>query len=195
MYENSRRSINCPKCGSPFTEKGVLYYHCKDCGWDSGKDNCVDICYSDSLTAPLSNLFPHCFAFSTDESQKIVYCASMESFLQSLKIENPELQIQFAEEYTGYMAYKARLALPDWRIKQELYFNGKSYDRHSQEYQDLITRAYDCLFESNDIFREIVLPRFKDYTLIHSIGETNSNETILTASEYLYQLRRLMDKL
>ena len=93
------------------------------------------------------------------------------------------------------MAYKARLTLPDWRVKQELYFNGKSYDRHSQEYQDLITRAYDCLFESNDIFREIVLPRFKDCTLIHSIGETNSNETILTASEYLYQLRRLMDKL
>ena len=194
MYENSKQLITCPNCHSHFAEKGILYYHCKDCGWDS-KDNCVDICYSDPLTAPLSNLFPHTFSFSIEDSNQIICCASMESFLQSLKIENPTLQIQFAEEYTGYMAYKARLALPDWRKHQLLYFGGKSYGRHTQEYQDLITRAYDCLFESNDIFREIVLPRFKDYTLIHSIGETNNHETILTDSEYLYQLRRLMDKL
>ena len=91
------------------------------------------------------------------------------------------------------MAYKMRLALNDWRKDGYVYWQGKSILRNSDEYAALITKAYDCLFEQNIIFRTI-LERFKDYHIIHSIGCDDIEETLLTENEYRYQLNRLKSK-
>lgn len=196
MYEESKQKIICPRCNDIAGKSNYYdYYLCHNCNWTSN-DNCVDIAYKDALSAPLSNLFPHEFDFYLENSMKdMVYCLSMESFLQSLKIPDRNLQQSFCENYSGYMAYKMRLTLPDWREKQILYWHGREYERSSEEYTELITMAYDRLFYGNDIFREIVLPKFKGKYLIHSMGNEDTTKTVLTESEYRFQLNRLMDKI
>lgn len=176
----------CPVCGkvaSVFEE----YYHCLECGWNS-MYNTADISYKDNLSAPLSNLFPHKFVIDGVE------CQSMESFIQSLRERDIELQKSICSDYSGMMAYKMRLALNDWRKEGDVYWQGKTICRYSDEYTLLMTKAYDCLFEQNILFKT-VLKRFKDYHLIHSIGCDDISETLLTEHEYRYQLNRLKSKL
>ena len=62
---------------------------CPKCHWDS-LVNTVDIRYKDPESSVLSNLFPHSFLFFSDlwqDRTDKVYCRSMESFLQSLKVK------------------------------------------------------------------------------------------------------------
>lgn len=209
MYEESKSKIICPRCGGRALIGGLTrfrandHYVCEDCGWDSDDCDendeylCVDIAYKDDSSSTLSNLFPHNFDFytKTGVGSDLTHCLSMESFLQSLKIPDAALQKEFCENYSGYASYKARLSLPEWRNKQLLYWNGKGYRRSGKKYSELITMAYDRLFYGNNIFREIVLPQFRGKFLIHSIGKTDTTESVLTEKEYLYQLNRLMSKL
>jgi hypothetical protein len=143
----------------------------------------LDIKYKNSgLSSELSNLYPHSFNIDGYDM------ASMESFLQSLKIPYIEIKKDVFKFY-GYDAWQIGVHY-DWRKKQELYWVETPIDRHSQEYLDLITRAYDCLFEQNEDFR-ISLKNSTKYTLEHTIGGTNVNETIMTRKEFIFQLNRL----
>lgn len=114
-------------------------------------------------TAPLSNLFPHKFEIDG------VMCSSMESFIQSLREENVEMQKSICSDYLGMMAYKMRLCLNDWRKDGNVYWLGNKINRYADECRNLLSKAYDALFEQNIVFREI-LKRYKDFHLIHSIG-------------------------
>lgn len=192
MYENSKPVEKCPLCGNEAPAFEHTHYVCKSCDWDSLKDT-IDISYSDNVSAPLSNLFPHKFVFYTNEDDETT-CLSMESFLQSLRVKDPVLQKQICENYSGYMAYKLRTSLRDWRESGTLYWNGIAINRFSPAYTELITTAYDCLYEGNDVFRELVLPAFKDKILIHSTGCEIQPETLLTETEYLFQLKRLIER-
>lgn len=157
---------------------------CPHCGHDN---KILDILYKDEISAPLSNLFPHKFIIDGIE------CISMESFIQSLRVNDVNIQRKICEEYTGYMAYKLRLSLPDWRKDGCVYWQGQKILRHSTEYLKLISKAYDMLFE-NDVFR-YCLNTHKNCILVHSIGCYNTNETLLTPSEYINELERLIKKL
>lgn len=178
--------IICPECGHDALLDASTY-HCSSCGWDSSVDT-WDISYSSNSTAPLSNLFPH--AFEIDGFK----CQSMESFIQSLREENCQLQKSICSDYSGYMAYKLRLCLHDWRKEGFVFWQGKPIPRCSLEYRDLITRAYDALFAQNIIFKEILTNRANAKYLIHSIGCDVPSETLLTELEYRFQLNRLRGK-
>ena len=133
----------------------------------------------------LSNFFGYDFVF--DETQ----CASMEGFLQSLKVSDRDLQIKICS-LKGKAAKEAGLEY-DWRESQILYWREREYHRHSCEYQELITRAYDAMFKNSDYQKGLADSRV--YELDHSIGLNNPNETILTTNEFLGQIKRLQLRL
>ena len=198
MYDiNAKASIICPVCGSPAALFQHTHYICPNCNWDS-LVNTVDIAYDNPVSSALSNLFPHKFLFYTrgklgkfDDT----HCLSMESFLQSLRVKDANLQKYICENYYGPMVQKLKVYLRDWREDGYLYWNGISIKRDSATYHELISTAYDCLFEGNPIFRECVLPQFRGIHLIHSIGKDCKSETLLTESEFRYQLNRLIKRL
>lgn len=121
-------------------------------------------------------------------------CASMKGFLQSLKFRRKTKQNQICR-LTGKEAKNApgRLRNLRWKLTQTLYWNGVRYKRDAAEYQKLITRAYDALFDNAD-FR-VALKAAQNAELCHSIGRQDSRTTVLTESEFIRQLYRLRSKL
>ena len=136
-------------------------------------------------SSALSNFAPHPFTIDGVE------CASMEGFLQSLKFKNPEMQKEVCK-LTGKTA-KFKGGKKKWWKTQTLYWMDVEYKRDSQEYQELLTRAYDALFE-NEGFRN-ALEAAKNTVLTHSLGKRDIHKTVLTEREFLSQLNRLKQKL
>lgn len=132
----------------------------------------------------LSNFAAHEFVIDG------VKCASMEGFLQSLKHSNPEMQ----REICTYVGIKAKRAGgTHWQRHQKLYWQGKAYVRTSKEYQELLDRAYDALYE-NQGFRE-ALAATGNAILRHSVGKHKQGETYLTVQEFIHRLNKLRDRL
>lgn len=132
----------------------------------------------------LSNFSPHPFEIDG------VHCNSMEGFLQSLKFESIDMQ-KYVCTLVG-MAAKKKGANKNWKQKQELYWLGKTYKRSSDEYQNLLNRAYNELYK-NSGFRK-ALEATNGATLTHSIGKNKKSETVLTTSEFCGRLTHLRDK-
>ena len=80
-----------------------------------------------------------------------------------------------------------------WWRTQTLYWLGKEYKRDSEDYQDLLTRAYDALSENTGFQKALLATR--NAVLTHSIGKKSINETVLTKTEFCGQLLRLRNKL
>ena len=133
----------------------------------------------------LSNFAPHPFVIDG------VLCNSMEGFLQSLKFESIEMQ-KYVCTIVGKAA-KFKSKDKKWWKKQELYWQGTAMKRDSEEYQRLLDRAYDALFE-NSGFRK-ALEASKDCSLSHSIGKNDKSKTVLTTKEFISRLLRLRSKL
>ncbi len=133
----------------------------------------------------LSNFSPHPFVIDG------IHCASMEGFLQSLKFKSPEMQVHVCT-LVGRAA-KAKGRLKNWRVEQKLYWRGEAIDRHSQEYQKLLDRAYEALFQ-NEGFRR-ALKASGITALKHSMGKNNPSDTVLTVQEFCSRLERLRSKL
>ncbi len=129
----------------------------------------------------LSNFAPHRFTFDD------IPCYSMEGLLQSFKFYNDKTQV-FICKMIGAEAKKAGKSMP-WFKTQNLYWRGITYNRHSPEYQKLLTQAYNALF-SNSSFRD-ALRRTGNRPLTHSIGKSSRYATILTEEEFCGQLIRL----
>ena len=121
-------------------------------------------------------------------------CASMEGFLQSLKFMRISKQKQVCR-LVGKEAKNApgRLRNLRWKLIQTLHWNGMKYKRDSADYQKLIARSYDALYENVD-FRT-ALEATQNTELCHSIGGHNPKTTVLTESEFVRQLYRLRSKL
>ena len=126
----------------------------------------------------LSNFAPHPFVIDG------VQCASMEGFLQSLKFENIEMQ-KYVCTLVGVKAkYKGKRK--KWWVNQTLYWQGKEYKRDSQEYQDLLKRAYLQLAQNESFRKAIIASGNAVYT--HSIGKNDITHTILTEREFCSML-------
>ena len=136
-------------------------------------------------SSALSNFAPHPFVIDGIE------CNSMEGFLQSLKFENPEMQKEVCKLVGKQAKFKGKKK-KWWRI-QTLYWQGNAMKRDSNEYQELLTRAYDSL-NTNEGFRK-ALAATKGCTLTHSMGKNKITETVLTEREFIKQLNRLRSKL
>jgi len=134
----------------------------------------------------LSNLYPYRFVIDNIEVE------SFEGWIQSLR--SPEQWFK-EQSYglTGFSAWKKGQGI-DWWTKQELYWLDRKINRQSEEYTELITRAYDCLYEQCEDFRNC-LKESIPYKLEHSVGRGNKSETLMTRVEYLFQMNRLRDKL
>ena len=131
----------------------------------------------------LSNFAPHPFEIDG------VLCNSMEGFLQSLKFKSIEMQQEVCK-LVGFTAKKKGRDKSWWR-KQVLWWQGNSIDRHSEEYQNLLDKAYNALYENKGFRR--ALKASKNSVLKHSIGKSNPNETILTVKEFCSRLTYLRD--
>jgi len=140
---------------------------------------------TDGLEKKLSNLYPYQFEIDG------ISVASYEGFVQSLR--TPDIQIkENIWKLSGFEAWKAGQYL-NWVDKQKLYWISTPIDRQSEEYDNLITRSYDCLFEKNEYFRNS-LKESIPYKLEHSIGKSGKTNTLITKSEFLIQLNRLRSK-
>jgi predicted NAD-dependent protein-ADP-ribosyltransferase YbiA (DUF1768 family) len=145
----------------------------------------MDIGSSNGFPAgTLSNFAPHPFVIDGVE------CNSMEGFLQSLKFESVEMQ-RYVCTLVGKAA-KFKGKKKKWFQKQELYWNGQTFKRDSEEYQNLLNRAYNALYE-NAKFRK-ALEATGHATLTHSIGKNKKSETVLTTQEFCSRLTHLRDK-
>ena len=134
----------------------------------------------------LSNFSPHLFVLDW------VKIASMEGWLQSLKFKNLDMQKEVCK-LVGKAA-KFRGKKKNWQRDQKLYWQGKAYQRKSQEYQDLLDRAYRAMFEQSESFRR-ALKASGTAVLTHSIGKSNERETILTEREFCRRLMALREML
>jgi predicted NAD-dependent protein-ADP-ribosyltransferase YbiA (DUF1768 family) len=130
----------------------------------------------------LSNLASHAFVLDG------VACASMEGFLQSLKIEDADEQ----EHMCGRRGAEARGRGRhyDWTRTGTLWWRCEPIDRLSQNYQVLLDRAYEALFAQSPRFRA-ALAATADAPLAHTIGKDDPTETILTRAEFCGRLARL----
>lgn len=138
-------------------------------------DKAVDIWSTSPYPANvLSNLYSN--AFEIDG----IRCASMEGFLQSLKIEDPEVQKEICT-LSGKEAKERSTS--DWQVTQIIYWQGQPIMRQSPEFQTLLRRAYQCLFEQNETFRTALLST-KGKRLYHTRGLSDPHKTILTEQEF-----------
>lgn len=133
----------------------------------------------------LSNFHPHKFVIDGVE------CNSMEGFLQSLKFSNPDMQKEVCKLVGKAAKFKGKKK--KWYRNQTLYWQGKEYKRNSNEYQELLDKAYDAMAE-NTAFQRALLAT-GNATLTHSMGKYNTNETVLTSQEFTSRLYRIRKEL
>jgi hypothetical protein len=111
----------------------------------------------------------------------------MEGFLQSLKFKSPDMQ-KYVCTLVGKAA-KFKGKDKKWWQTQTLYWQGVEYKRDSDEYQILLNRAYNALYQ-NEGFRR-ALEASKPAVLTHSIGKNDESRTVLTQSEFCGRLMKL----
>ncbi len=133
----------------------------------------------------LSNFAAHTFELDG------VVCNSMEGFLQGLKYRNPARQARICL----LVGKDAKLAGKNkwlWKIMRTVWWRGKPIKRLEEDFQRLIDRAYDALYENAD-FRRALLDSGEE-PLLHSMGKTNPRKTVLTEREFVTRLERLREK-
>lgn len=131
----------------------------------------------------LSNLCSNAFVYGG------VHCNSMEGFLQSLKYDDRQKQLQICQ-MKGRNAKKA--GKEAWKPDQGVYWNGQVVDRQSEAFQTLVAGAYQAMFEQNERFHDaLMMTRGK--RLFHTRGKRNPFETILTEQELCGILTALRD--
>jgi predicted NAD-dependent protein-ADP-ribosyltransferase YbiA (DUF1768 family) len=130
----------------------------------------------------LSNFADHEFVIDG------VACASMEGFLQSLKVADEAEQRRVCA-LVGEQAQRAGRHY-DWQTSGTLWWRGVPIDRLSDAYQALLDRAYDALLAQSVRFRR-ALAATGDRPLVHTLGKSDPCDTILTAEEFCTRLEQL----
>jgi len=136
-------------------------------------------------SSALSNFAPHAFVIDGVE------CASMEGFLQSLKFSNPDMQKEVCKLVGKAAKFKGKKK--KWYRTQILYWQGQEIRRDSEEYQQLLDKAFESL-GTNSGFQK-ALRATGNATLTHSIGKKKINETVLTVQEFISRLYKLRSSL
>ena len=131
----------------------------------------------------LSNLCSNGFRFDG------MICGSMEGFLQSLKRKELAKQRQICSMKGGN---DRKMSVTSWQTDQIVWWRGQAIDRQSEEYQQLIRRAYQAKFEQSERFRTALM-QTRGMILSHSSGKVNPYKTILTPAELCGILTQLRD--
>lgn len=152
--------------------------------WLVWRGKAVDIwSKSDYPADVLSNLCSNGFRFDG------MVCSSMEGFLQSLKQNDKDKQRQICQ-MKGKNAKK--MTSTGWQTDQIVWWKGVAIDRQSNEYKQLVRRAYQAMFGQNERFRTALMST-RGQRLFHSRGESNPFKTILTEDELCTILTELRD--
>lgn len=136
-------------------------------------------------SSALSNFAPHPFIIDG------IQCNSMEGFLQSLKFKEPDVQKEVCLLVGKAAKFKGKKK--KWWRTQTLYWQGKEIARNSDEYQQLLDRAFEAL-SKNEGFKKALLATGNS-TLTHSIGKNKINETVLTKQEFCSRLMKIRNSL
>ena len=131
----------------------------------------------------LSNLCSNGFRFEG------MVCGSMEGFLQSLKQKDKDKQRQICSMKGGNAR---KHSVTSWQTDQIVWWKGVAIDRQSEDYQKLLRKAYQAMFDQSDRFRAALM-QTRGITLVHSSGEENPYKTILTAQEFCQILTGMRD--
>ena len=146
----------------------------------------------ETIDISLKDEYPSCALSTLNEYHFVldgIECASMEGFLQSLKIRDVEDQRQVCR-MVGADAKIWGSQHSGWKEDQTLYWLGKKYYRHSDEYLDLVLRAFfECSKQNNDFVKALLATGEKKLT--HSIGKKDPFDTILTEDEFCLLLTKL----
>lgn len=136
--------------------------------------------YTLGLGRRLSNFTPRIFVFDD------YLCACLEGVLQAFKFDDPQMQrwICMMSGKEAKSIGQTRNAV--WQSSQTLWWQGKSYDRLSPEYQQLLDRLYEAALLSSDFADDLLATG--DEVLIHSIGEQDPRKTVLTEEEFCSRL-------
>ena len=113
--------------------------------------------------------------------------SSVNSFILSLKVEDPVLQRQLALLPEENVKDVAKLIKPTY-VARTLYWNGKTIKRDSAEYKELLRRIYKERFKNDAEFRK-ALRATDGFMLAHSVGKSSIYETVLTADEFVDMLQ------
>lgn len=130
----------------------------------------------------LSNFYHHNFIFDG------VQFNCMEGFLQSLKFQEEKEKIPFST-----MEGREAKEFGTGKKYTHLYWQGKEYNRFSNEYFDLLVRAYESLCFQSKLFQDALrlsYPRI----LLHSVGKWRRGKTVLTWWEFMRILTALRKK-
>jgi len=158
-------------------EKGLVDYFDRDA-------NTLDIRSNGMYpSGVLSNLCSNAFRIDG------VLCNSMEGFLQSLKHQDPNKQRQVCQLKGGNARKRS---VTSWQTDQIVWWRGQAIDRQGDDYQRLLYRAYQALFDQNERFKAALMAT-RGITLTHTTGETDPYKTILTASELCQILTEIRD--
>lgn len=131
----------------------------------------------------LSNFYSHQFTFEGYSFE------CMEGFLQSLKFQSENEKARFSE----MDGKSAKLAGADKKYVS-LYWKGRTYNRHSKEYADLLFKAYEAMCLQNTTFQD-ALKASCPLILMHTIGKWRRGHTVLTWWEFTCILTKLRSKL
>ncbi len=132
----------------------------------------------------LSNFSPHTFVLDG------VVCNSFEGFIQSVKFKSPEMQVAVCALVGKAAKFKGKGK--KWFRTQILYWRGVEIERESDEYQELLDRAYNAMYEQSQSFRK-ALAASVGATLTHTMGKNKKSETVLTTQEFCSRLTILRD--
>jgi hypothetical protein len=131
----------------------------------------------------LSNLYPSQFILDG------IRLKSMEGFLQSLKTPDRQMQKKIRKLY-GKQAKRYGDLLKDTFDGRHIFRKGKTIDRFSDDYPQLLCRAYRARYKYDTLFRT-ALEATAGKPLVHTIGKQNQKETILTEREFISCLDEL----
>lgn len=116
-----------------------------------------------------------------------IQCSSMESFLQSLKYEDTELQAKVCLEDARWLN---KYDTDDWQKNQILYWKGNAIRRNSRAYKRLIYGAYEAMYIWCARFRDCLMSTTGKKLLFDS-GKNDMERCVLTDKEFLFILRKL----
>lgn len=132
----------------------------------------------------LSNFSPHPFVFDG------VPCASMEGLLQAFKFDKVHIQVEVCKLVGKAAKFRGRDRNKAWQRVQKLWWQGVEMARDGKEYQALLDRAYQAMFDQSESFRKAVMAT-GNAVITHSIGKNKESETVLTERELCSRLMKL----
>lgn len=134
-------------------------------------------------SSALSNFAGHRFTLDGVE------CYSFEGFIQSVKFKSVDMQREVCKLIGKAAKFKGKKK--KWWRDQTLYWQGQPIARKSEEYQILLNRAYNAMYEQSESFRKAL--HMTKGNLTHTMGKNDQSKTVLTTSEFCGRLMKLRD--